>query len=355
MSVVLGMGFGDEGKGLTTSFLCDQVKRPLVVRFSGGHQAGHTVVQGGVRHVFSSFGSGTLQNVPTYWSKYCTFYPKAFLNEHKALGKKGIDPHFCINPLSPITTPYDVEHNRLSEKVKPHGSVGVGFGATMQRQEAHYKLFVQDILFKDVLLRKLRNIGQHYYPSIKIDIDAFMSEVEEVYKLINICPDDILKTYDPVFEGSQGIMLDQEFGFFPNVTRSYTTSRNALELHPWLRQTGIYYVTRTYQTRHGNGPMTNEQKLPLKNNKNETNKTNPYQGHFRTGKLDTELLKYAIHCDNNYSSGMAKNLVVTCLDQYEIDIDELVDELDCEFENVYVSRGPETKDLSYYKKGCKAA
>lgn len=350
MSIVLGMGFGDEGKGLTTSFLCDQVKRPLVVRFSGGHQAGHTVVTNGIRHVFSSFGSGTLQGVPTYWSRYCTFYPKAFLNEYKALGKKGVEPYFCVNPLAPMTTPYDVEFNRRAEEKLRHGSVGAGFGATIQRQEAYYKLFVQDLMFKDIMFQKLKNIAK-YYSGIQVDLDLFMSEAEEAYKLINICPDEILKTYDPIFEGSQGIMLDQDFGFFPNVTRSNTTSRNALELHPWLRQSAVYYVTRSYQTRHGNGYMTNEKKLALKNNKLETNKSNKYQGHFRTGNLDVNLLKYAIQCDDNFSRGMAKNLVVTCLDQLEIDVDRLVDDLDCSFENVYISRGPETKDLVYYKKG----
>ena len=56
-SIVLGLNFGDEGKGLTTSFLCSKVENPIVVRFNGGHQAGHTVVIEGKRHVFSNMGA----------------------------------------------------------------------------------------------------------------------------------------------------------------------------------------------------------------------------------------------------------------------------------------------------------
>lgn len=137
--IVVGLGFGDEGKGLTTSFLCSQTKNPLVVRFNGGHQAGHTVVYKDQRHVFSNFGSGTLQGVPTYWSEFCTFYPVTFLKEFELLSSV-VDPVIFINPLCPVTTPFDVEDNRVYEETHQHGSVGVGFGATLQRQQDHYKL-----------------------------------------------------------------------------------------------------------------------------------------------------------------------------------------------------------------------
>ena len=69
-SIVIGLGFGDEGKGITTSYLCKKLEgTKIVVRFNGGHQAGHTVVFNGKRHIFSSWGSGTLQGIPTYWSE----------------------------------------------------------------------------------------------------------------------------------------------------------------------------------------------------------------------------------------------------------------------------------------------
>ena len=82
---VIGLGCGDCGKGITTDYLCSQAKNPLVVRFSGGQQAGHTVVYNGMRHTFSNFGSGTLRGAPTFWSKYCTMDPIGIKNEHSVL------------------------------------------------------------------------------------------------------------------------------------------------------------------------------------------------------------------------------------------------------------------------------
>ena len=134
-AAVIGLGFGDEGKGTTTEYLCSQFSNPLVIRFSGGHQAGHTVVHDDVSHIFSNFGSGTLSGYPTYWSKYCTVYPFALLNELEILLEKGITPKLFIDPQCPITTPYDKEYNQLSEKKNKHGSCGVGYSATIEREK----------------------------------------------------------------------------------------------------------------------------------------------------------------------------------------------------------------------------
>lgn len=74
-SIVIGAGFGDEGKGTMVNYLCKQSNKPLVVRFNGGHQMGHGVVENDVRHIFSNFGSGTLVGAPTYISEFCTVDP----------------------------------------------------------------------------------------------------------------------------------------------------------------------------------------------------------------------------------------------------------------------------------------
>ena len=328
--IVCGLNFGDEGKGLTTSFLCSITKNPLVVRFNGGHQAGHTVVYNGKHHVFSSLGSGTLQGVPTYWSKYCTFYPTAFVNEIKLLDAFA----FFINPLCPVVTPYDLQYNQKTAKENNHGSVGVGFGATIQRQENNFNLFVQDLFYPKVLKAKLENIRQYYDSSI--DISNFLCDIDEVKNMITLCDDKIINNYNPIFEGAQGILLDQKFGFFPNVTRSNTTSQNALELYPSKE---IYYVTRSYLTRHGNGYLPDEFHIDLKNNKLETNKTHEYQGYFRTARLNTELMNYSLQCDHYFSHGLKKNLVITCIDQLNIDIEKVVCELKLKFNNIYTSSG----------------
>ncbi len=346
--IVLGLGFGDEGKGLTTSYLCSKTKNPIVVRFNGGHQAGHTVVHNETKHVFSSFGSGTLQRVPTYWSKYCTVYPTAFMNEYRVLEEKGFTPEIFIDPLCPITTPYDVELNHKQSQETNHGSVGVGFGTTIQRHENHYKLYFQDVLFPKVFEEKLKNIKNYYHSnsSYTIDketIDKFIEDVNKMRFRTYIGGHDLFDLYTPIFEGAQGILLDQDFGFFPNVTRSNTTSKNALELYPSKE---IYYVTRSYQTRHGNGFMSNEDKpVPLKNNENETNKYNPWQGNFRTSMLDFDLLKYSLTCDNYFSDGLRKYLVITCMDQYELDLDLVQKELSGVLDGLFISGGPSLNNI----------
>lgn len=390
MDIVLGLGFGDEGKGLTTSFLCNQNKiankKSLVVRFSGGQQAGHTVTHNGKRHVFSNFGSGTLQGNATYWSEYCTFSPIGVLNEYNALKEiKGLTPELYVNPLSPVTTPFDKHFNCTTEKKRNHGSCGVGVGATIQRQEDYYKLFVQDLFHPGVLYQKLMNIKYYYEQmgfSTNVDLGDFLYVIDKVKDIITVDNGDIMKGISLIFEGSQGILLDQDFGFFPNVTRSNTTSKNAFELikkhqlpyNPINLQypsnaINIYYITRAYQTRHGNGFMTNENisaELKLTNTEDETNVTNEYQGDFRKSVLDLDLLKYALQCDSNFSSGARKNLVITCIDQvgetipvtmqdgknkvlHHIPVKELHTFLGVSFDAIYLSRGPSLHDMSVIK------
>ncbi len=229
-SIVLGLGYGDEGKGLVTSTLCNH-KPDFVVRFNGGHQAGHTVVYNGIHHVFSNFGSGTLQGIPTYWSKFCTVHPTGLNREYKILKEKGITPRIYFDPLCPITTPWEISMNRHDDTVSGHGSVGVGFGATIQRQEDFYKLHIQDIFYPKVFEQKLNQIADYYFEkgySVSIsqrEMRDFLEDVEEVKNFVNISNPEMLYNKSLVFEGAQGILLDMDMGFFPNVTRSNTTSK----------------------------------------------------------------------------------------------------------------------------------
>jgi len=336
-SVVLGLGFGDEGKGSMVNFLCKVHKneRPLVVRFSSGHQVGHTVVEGDLRHVFSNFGSGTLSDVPTYWSEYCTMNPSAIRSEGEALKKMGVFPTLYINDNAMVTTPYDILKNRMSETKNRHGSVGVGFGSTIQRNEDHFKLYARDLKFPKILDIKLKHIAEIYHKSTFVEYpDGYVEKLINNFKLdckyvvnehmfvsrIN----DVI--YDKqfghlIFEGNQGIMLDQDYGFFPNVTRCNTTSKNAFEIMKkygvHTGETNVYYMTRAYQTRHGNGEMINEgmDVQYIAENPLETNVQGEFQGSFRKAPLDLQTIKYALSCDKVYNDYSISNLVITCMDQ----------------------------------------
>lgn len=328
---VIGVGFGDEGKGMVVSSLCQQYPDALVVRFCGGQQAGHHVVlPSGLDHVFSNFGSGTLQGNPTYWSSYCTVDPVGVMNELRVLIQKGIHPTLYLNEMCPVTTPSEKEHNQSLEKKNSHGTCGVGVGQTIQRQEDHYSLRVMDLLYPSVLRMKLELIRQYYRSYILTEYTVIQNFIQDCHELVhngNIKIVNYRPHFDTlIFEGSQGLLLDQHFGFFPHVTRASTGTRNIInhlkfkvrDDDPYLAAgTGnslhIYLVTRAYQTRHGNGPMTNMTSMKWINPYEQQIKDG-WQGGFRTSVLDLDLLKYAIQCDWLIKQRRNVSLVVTCLD-----------------------------------------
>lgn len=325
--VIIGAGFGDEGKGQTVSNILGAKSShvPFIVRFNGGHQAGHTVKYDGIRHIFSNFGSGTLQDIPTYWSRFCTVHPKGIMNEFNILQNKGITPKLWIDPLCLITLPHDIVSNRQNNF---HGTVGVGFGETVKRHENFYKIFAADLLNKSVLLTKLDLINNnYYYPNfdIIININEFLNEVEWLLDNPNIIIKRPMNIAGSIFEGAQGILLDQDFGFFPHVTRSKTTTYNVNTLINELNIGGLFninYVTRSYHTRHGDGPfdMNNTHLLNLKDNILETNIAHKFQGEFKRTILDIDLLKYAIklaECERQFLAKM--KIIVTCLDHHQKD------------------------------------
>lgn len=325
--VVIGAGFGDEGKGAKVDRLCRQHDTPpLVVRFSGGHQAGHTVVtDDGRRHVFSQVGSGAFAGSDTLWSKHCTFEPLGFVNEVKALGKLGVVPRVMVDPDAPLVTPWDREAGRAVEESKKHGSCGVGFASTLLRH-ANCPLRVGDLLHPVALELRVRAVANYYgnYPSV--ELSHFLAACKEAARMIEVMDErDAVanrKGDGIVFEGSQGVLLDMRHGFYPHMTMSRTTSLNARAMIERCRldPPRVWMVTRAYQTRHGNGPMTNEQLgspviLP---NRAETNVYNKWQGALRYAPLDIDMLMYSVYCESS-DGGRPGGLTVTCLDQVDAD------------------------------------
>jgi adenylosuccinate synthase len=370
---VVGLGFGDEGKGSVVNYLCGQYPIPLVIRYCGGHQVGHTVVDKEKKHVFSNFGSGTLSGVPTYWSKFCTIDPVGIINEIESLTKIDIIPKLFIDVNCPITTPFDKIYNKQTELKNKHGSCGVGFAATVEREENHYSLVFSDLKYPIIFDKKLQMIEEYYAKILNIDIEQIKDLKQQLANFIIACNQLILlkdyikegnlqsisfnQTY--IFESSQGLLLDQNFGFFPHVTRSNLGSKNIVDI---LKHEEIeyYLVTRAYQTRHGNGPMTNESKVHnIKSNPNETNVKGKWQGEFRRSLLDLDLIQYGIEKDENIKKSKNKTLVITCLDHivdeyrftykgeiiYSVNEDEFIKKISniLRINNILINNSPDSK------------
>lgn len=342
--IVLGLQFGDEGKGRIVDYLSLSSEKPIVVRFSGGQQVGHTVqltVQANtIKHIHSNVGSGSLRNIPTYYTEHCCAYLNSLSVELEILKEKGITPKIYYHPKVIMTTPYDQAYNRLIEKINDHGSCGMGIGSTMKRHlTTGYKLYAIDLKYPQIAKAKLDNIGRYYcsiveemsiseemkdyfHDQYQNQLDHYIEQLDK--NLFEIQPYSFLVNYETlIFEGSQGILLDMDHGFFPNVTYANTTSKNALSVCQELgiSDVQIYYVTRCYQTRHGNGWMSDTGPIKLVNDDGEINIHNEWQGHFRVKELDYSLINYSLEIDSLYHDSLysyfkiEKNLMVTCLDQ----------------------------------------
>ncbi len=306
--IVIGLGFGDEGKGAVTDWLARKDKKQSVVRYCGGHNAGHNVWSYDHNHIFSNFGSGTLQGLPTIW-KASTCDPVGFMNEYQLL--IDFNPQIWIDPLTPVTTPFDKGQNQNLELKQNHGSMGVGFGTTIQREEDNYHLYFQDLFHEELLNAKLLSIIDYYNSKgIVIGNDSIQHFLNACKEMIEVVDQTERNDYDnAIYESSQGIMLDMDYGIFPNVTRDQVGTQ---KLH--LKQYDeLYLVTRAYQTRHGNGWCSRHGYTPYA--PEETNMYNEWQGDFKTRLLDLDLLIYAINIDKGIRTNTNKNLVITCLDQ----------------------------------------
>ena len=343
---VIGAGYGDEGKGLMTDYFSSQYDNAVVIRSNGGAQAGHTVVTPeGQRHVFSHFGSGTFNGTPTYLSSHFVCNPTLFVKEHKAFVKEfGIVPRIYIDQNCLITTPYDMLLNQTHEAMRGgdwHGSCGVGFGETLEREMVYGTITVWDLIYydgDDILKSDLHDIRNEYVPS-RIDLNKLSNNFIEILnseKLVDdfkeacdymiehtvIAMPDSFTNNTLIFEAAQGLLLDMDYGYFPHVTRSNCGMKNISEIltHiPGVHDITVNYVRRAYTTRHGAGPLAGEVKLSKlgHNVEDKTNITNAYQGSLRFAHADFDLFESITDKDflNYAPRGSKKTTTMTCIDQ----------------------------------------
>lgn len=307
---VIGLGFGDEGKGVTVDWLCSLATSPTtVVRYSGGHQAGHHVVHPDKQHIFSNLGSGTLRGAATAWEECCTVEPVGLSREWKILSDLGHEPLLYLNPKCPITTPFEIEQNGRCITTKKHGSCGVGFYATLKREHEGKHILVEDLYHQDIFEMKVRMLDKDSYYLNRYSVESFFAACDWIRNNPRIKMVQDIEAQEYIFEGSQGLLLDKDIGFMPHCTPSNVGMNQLAKLYPNDTFTP-YYVTRCYQTRHGNGPMTDHRPGFVINNEGETNVSTGTQGVFRKSILDVPLLRYALAKDG----GPRGALVVTCLE-----------------------------------------
>jgi adenylosuccinate synthase len=347
--VVIGAQFGDEGKGRWIDYYTAMAGHDgIVIRFNGGAQAGHTVVTPeGQRHVFSHIGSGAFAGAATFLSRFFVSNPILFLKEANQLAGLGIAPQVQVDPASPVTTPYDMMINQIVEKQRGndrHGSCGIGFGETLERHlNPDHALTVADLADEPALMDRLQMIRRDYAPvrlarlgfsqAFVENADYFQSDaimehyIEDARRFLEtvtlIDAQAAVRSRSILFEGAQGLLLDQERGFFPYVTRSYTGLRNVLELAAelGLERLEVTYATRAYLTRHGAGPLPEElPTLPYPGVSDSTNAPNDYQGSLRFAWLNLDLLHRAIAADLADADRVPgliiePQLAISCLDQ----------------------------------------
>ena len=333
---VIDANYGDAGKGLITDYLCAKEGAGIVVRFNGGANAGHTVVEPAFnnnschrRHVFSHIGSGALLGVPTYLSKFFVCNPILFLKEYDDLVKIGCKPVVYVSPDCLVTAFADMIINQTIEKQRggrPHGSCGVGLNETIVRNEVTGLRFTMadvwgnKITKIEYILREICDKYSIFRTGLAIPASNMHDNfVRDLYRFANIVH---VAVYIPnfgepiIFEGAQGLLLDQNRkADMPHLTRSNTGMQNVVQLCKDIKidrdQIETYYVSRTYLTRHGAGPLPGED--PNMRFHDDTNVSHEFQGSLRFAPLDVNELFKRCSADNG---GNPFNMVLTHCDQH---------------------------------------
>ena len=359
IKVVIGSNFGDEGKGLFTDYFSSQYKDGIVVRFNGGSQASHTVTtSNGNRHAFSHFCSGTIVGLPSYLSSFFIANPILFRKEFETL-KNLVKPKVYINKDCLVTIPYDMMINQIVEISRGntrHGSCGLGFNETIERNRVfdYGKISVGNLFDKNIMAHALDSIRKYYIPMrlkslgiksipkiyqdlLKKDLitNNYLDDIDFLLDNVNIIDNSVLNKYDSViFEGAQGLRLDQSHKYFPHVTRSNTGIKNVVNILEESKlkydNMEIIYATRPYLTRHGVGQFPNEVEGKIYPRIEDlTNVPNAYQGIIRYGLLDINNLSEEISNDllniKNKGFKYDVSLGVSCMDQIDYKIDYILD------------------------------
>lgn len=315
--IIIGKNFGDEGKGLATDYFAAQAqaagKTCLVIRHNGGGQAGHTVDFPDKRFVFHQLSSGSFRNADTYWSQ--TFLPDLYKLQEESdafAALYGRSPRIWGHAMCRCVYIDDVLINMALETARGsnrHGSCGMGINEAVERSaDSAYALYLGQIctmtgqqlyerlstIRKEYTPRRLNQLGLQAdsmgeYAALLSDENVLINAADQMHRaasLISVTDDTVVSGYDDIlFEGAQGLLLDEDYlPFAPHLTSSKTGCRNPMAfLQRCLPHVSpeIVYVTRSYVTRHGAGPLPNEADWTSIPVNDPTNLPNDWQGALR--------------------------------------------------------------------------
>ncbi len=277
--VVIGTQWGDEGKGKVVDLITDQVSS--VVRFQGGHNAGHTLVVEGRKTVLHLIPSGILrENVACLIGHGVVLSMSALIKELGELELVGINAkaRLKISSACPLIMPYHIALDNAREVKRGKAAIGTtgnGIGPAYEDKVARRGLRVGDLLDEGTLGEKLKEVMEYhnfiltnYYGVDGIDYAKTLAEVLEQAKIVKPMITDVAEQIHQriandeniLFEGAQGALLDIDQGTYPFVTSSNTTSGGAIT-GSGVGVTDIDYVlgiVKAYTTRVGGGPFPTE-------------------------------------------------------------------------------------------------
>ena len=279
--VVVGSQWGDEGKGKIVDWLSDQAD--IVIRFQGGHNAGHTLVIDGVTYKLRLLPSGIVRKGKiSIIGNGVVVDPWALLEEIKEIKLKGVEvneDNFLISESASLILPFHREMDEIREDAAGKGKIGPtrrGIGPAYEDKVGRRSIRVMDLRSESNLDHRLETVLLHHN-AIRKGLGKKIYEKNQLKKdLLKIAPE-ILKFSQPIwlridefkkkkkkilFEGAQGILLDVDHGTYPFVTSSNTVAASAAT-GTGCGPNSIHYVlgiTKAYTTRVGEGPFPTELK-----------------------------------------------------------------------------------------------
>jgi adenylosuccinate synthase len=277
--VVIGTQWGDEGKGKIVDWLTDHAN--AVVRFQGGHNAGHTLVIDGQKTVLHLIPSGILrEGVRCLIGNGVVLSPSALLEELRMLEAGGVPARerLTLSEACPLILPYHVALDHAREKARGKAAIGTtgrGIGPAYEDKVSRRGLRLGDLFHRERFAAKLGEVLdyhnfalQHYFKADAVDFHQVLEETlamqDELQPLVGDVPDllhqAMARGESILFEGAQGMLLDIDHGTYPFVTSSNTTAGGACT-GSGVGPRDLDYIlgiTKAYTTRVGSGPFPTE-------------------------------------------------------------------------------------------------